>query len=276
MTYLVAAVAITAAWLIAVSGRAEAQTIEFLLGASSHVTAKDRSSRAEELHGKFDLTVMPIPDAHTVEAVTGILWHSKSFRISGTGFLERLGRNKISMVLDANVNGQPVLLTSTSHPTERNGRLRLSLTTAPESPIALSIELHAFANTTDAPDADGDGIPDFLDLCPNKAERIQKDSDLDGVGDACDECPDTLLGSPALANGCSLVQACPCNGPAPDRPWANQRAYLKCVGRALKKLVNAEEMTRAQARSIVQAAVRSKCGTPLIAMLAAPMRPPMR
>ncbi len=36
------------------------------------------------------------------------------------------------------------------------------------------------------PDADGDGITDGLDNCPNDPNPDQKDSDLDGSGDVCD------------------------------------------------------------------------------------------
>jgi subtilisin family serine protease len=38
-------------------------------------------------------------------------------------------------------------------------------------------------------DADGDGVGDVCDVCPNKA-GAQTDTDNDGVGDACDNCPE--------------------------------------------------------------------------------------
>lgn len=38
------------------------------------------------------------------------------------------------------------------------------------------------------PDADGDGVPDVDDNCPQTANPDQADTDGDGVGDACDNC----------------------------------------------------------------------------------------
>ena len=38
-------------------------------------------------------------------------------------------------------------------------------------------------------DRDGDGVPDESDLCPDLADKDQRDYDRDGFGDACDKCP---------------------------------------------------------------------------------------
>ena len=40
-----------------------------------------------------------------------------------------------------------------------------------------------------APDADGDGVPDSSDNCPNVSNTTQTDTDGDGTGDACDGTP---------------------------------------------------------------------------------------
>ncbi|MEM7246104.1 MAG: thrombospondin type 3 repeat-containing protein [Acidobacteriota bacterium] len=47
--------------------------------------------------------------------------------------------------------------------------------------------VHVFEAVID--DADGDGLPDEEDNCPDEVNADQADLDADGVGDACDNCP---------------------------------------------------------------------------------------
>jgi len=66
-------------------------------------------------------------------------------------------------------------------------------------------------------DADGDGVPDYRDKCPNtpKGAKVDEngceiqtatgDSDGDGVADSQDKCPDTPKGTKVDQNGCPLV-----------------------------------------------------------------------
>jgi parallel beta-helix repeat protein len=51
-------------------------------------------------------------------------------------------------------------------------------------------------------DADGDGIPDSSDNCPNDYNPDQKDTDHDGAGNACDplQCGDTIYEDTTLTN----------------------------------------------------------------------------
>ena len=61
------------------------------------------------------------------------------------------------------------------------------------------------------PDADKDGVPDKVDICPGTAEGakvgddgcpVDKDTDMDGVPDAADKCAGTPQGAVVDATGC--------------------------------------------------------------------------
>ena len=65
-------------------------------------------------------------------------------------------------------------------------------------------------------DTDGDGVPDYLDKCPDTphgvavdANGCPKDTDGDGVPDYLDKCPDTPHGQSVNADGCSTAQLAP-------------------------------------------------------------------
>ncbi|WP_428310762.1 OmpA family protein [Hydrocarboniphaga sp.] len=60
-------------------------------------------------------------------------------------------------------------------------------------------------------DADGDGVADYLDKCPNtprgapvNAQGCPVDSDGDGVADYLDKCPNTPRGATVDASGCPI------------------------------------------------------------------------
>jgi len=60
-------------------------------------------------------------------------------------------------------------------------------------------------------DSDGDGVTDDMDNCPNTPQGVQVDakgcaldSDGDGVADAMDKCPGTPKGASVDARGCAL------------------------------------------------------------------------
>ncbi len=89
----------------------------------------------------------------------------------------------------------------------------------------------------DAADADGDGIADSCDNCPDDANPGQEDADGDGAGDACDpcpldaendadadgfcadvdNCPDVSNPDQADEDGDGVGDACDVGGPPPDR-----------------------------------------------------------
>jgi len=76
----------------------------------------------------------------------------------------------------------------------------------PNTPAGVSVD------TRGCPlDADGDGVPDYLDKCPNtpkgapvNAQGCPVDSDGDGVADYLDKCPNTPKGATVDASGCPL------------------------------------------------------------------------
>jgi OOP family OmpA-OmpF porin len=75
-------------------------------------------------------------------------------------------------------------------------------------------------------DADGDGVVDRLDNCPDTAAgtavnetgcAVVKDSDGDGIPDDKDQCPDTAAGTTVNETGCApKVEGC--RAPAPGEP----------------------------------------------------------
>ena len=83
---------------------------------------------------------------------------------------------------------------------------------------------------------------DDADNCPLDPNPDQADADGDGTGDACDQtmptstttacrtvptsCLPTPSGQVVNAEGCSIAQICPCDG-----PWQNRAAYVACVAR---------------------------------------------
>jgi hypothetical protein len=70
-------------------------------------------------------------------------------------------------------------------------RGKVTATFASASPQPTGSELAFQVYSAEAPnfaDADGDGVPDGEDNCPNVSNPEQLDSDFDGLGDACDNC----------------------------------------------------------------------------------------
>jgi len=74
-----------------------------------------------------------------------------------------------------------------------------------------SLGLSVFAGGGRPSDADGDGVPDKRDACPNTphgatvdSRGCPSDADRDGVPDGLDQCPNTPPGATADAAGCPL------------------------------------------------------------------------
>ena len=75
----------------------------------------------------------------------------------------------------------------------------------------VSVGLRYVTSPIAEPDADGDGVPDRLDRCPNTESGVSVneqgcpiDSDGDGVPDLRDKCPNTPAGTSVGPDGCPL------------------------------------------------------------------------
>src|SRR6266705_3953791 len=87
-------------------------------------------------------------------------------------------------------------------------------------------------------DADGDGVPDSLDLCPG-----------------------TPAGAIVDANGCSINQLAPCSGPASGGTWKNHGQYVSAVAHAAGAFLGQDLISADQAEEIVSQAAQSNCGS---------------
>jgi len=87
------------------------------------------------------------------------------------------------------------------------------------------------------------------------------DQDFDGVPDSADACPSTPLCSIVDANGCSIDQLAPCQGPASGGTWKNHGQYVSSVAKAVNALLAQGAINETQAEAIVTAAAQSNCGS---------------
>lgn len=120
------------------------------------------------------------------------------------------------------------------------------------------------------PDTDGDGFTDYEEwlagtdpLDPN--DFPVTDADGDGVADTDDLCPNTPEGALVDQFGCSGVQnvanACDCDGNN-GSPWRNHGQYVSCVAHAKNTEVNNGLLTEEEGSALVSAAGQSECGKP--------------
>lgn len=88
----------------------------------------------------------------------------------------------------------------------------------------------------------------------------ETDADGDGVADSLDACPDTVAGAIVDANGCSIEQLAPCSGPASGGTWKNHGQYVSSVGQVAEAFLAVGLITEDQANDIVSQAAQSNCG----------------
>ena len=87
------------------------------------------------------------------------------------------------------------------------------------------------------------------------------DPDGDGVEDPIDLCPDTEPGAPTDLDGCSVAQHCPCSG-SPESGWRNHGQYMACVNRAVARILEQRNYSKARLIDLKPAAARASCGKP--------------
>ncbi len=88
----------------------------------------------------------------------------------------------------------------------------------------------------------------------------ETDEDGDGVPDSLDLCPGTPAGAIVDANGCSIDQLAPCNGPISGGTWKNHGQYVSAVAQAAEAFLAQGLISPAQADEIVAQAAQSNCG----------------
>lgn len=256
----------------AAPGSAHARTVHYVLTAESRLTVfcegcDPNQVTTEPLGGSFDVTEMPVSSDYSIAALTGLHLYSDNNIVNGSGFLQYLGADRMAMVIDAKLNGDAVLLTSGRRQPSRASEIHMQLTSPSGAQSGVRVTIVAQPLSTDEADADGDGVPDDNDNCPQVANASQVDSDGDGVGDACDACAATSSADTVLADGCSLGQKCPCDGPRDDRQWESQRDYVQCIARELKVLRRQRHLNKSEIRLLLQDAVHSGCGRRVLAQL---------
>lgn len=261
--------AVLATLLVCCTSVASAGTRHYVLTPGSSITSfcpacGDTAPKPEPLMGGFDVTLLPVSSAFDIAAVTAVSLTSETFTVNGHGFLQRIGTDGQAMVLEAEVNGNKLLLTSGRRQHARADGLTIILSSRTASHTYVLV-LSATVLDDDPPDADNDTIPDARDNCPTVPNTDQADADGDHVGDACDECADTTSQTLVNQQGCTIAQLCPCDARASGTHWENPNEYLRCVARATRILRREGQISRADSLRILRRASRSGCGRTVVA-----------
>ena len=88
-----------------------------------------------------------------------------------------------------------------------------------------------------------------------RGQILPVDSDHDGVPDYRDLCPDTPPGAIVNADGCSIDQLCPCDG-----PWKNHGEYVNALKDVSATFLQAGLITEEERQALVRQAAASDCG----------------
>lgn len=247
-----------------------ADTRHYILSPQSSITSTCSDCATpvpalEQLTGSFDVTVLPLSTVNDIAAVTSVKLASRHFAVSGNGFLQRFGRDRQAMVLDARVNDAPVWLTSGRRQYADATNITLTLSSSSRTGATYQLVISAVPVDEQPQDADADGVPDTQDSCPTVANPEQTDGDGDGVGDGCDRCPDTPIASPVTESGCGVEQLCPCEESMSGEAWQGQKDYLRCVVQAVRELYRDGQISKRERRNILRRAATSSCGRTVVA-----------
>jgi hypothetical protein len=88
----------------------------------------------------------------------------------------------------------------------------------------------------------------------------ETDTDLDGIADSADQCPGTPAGAIVDADGCSIDQLVPCDGPASGGSWKNHGQYVSAVAQVVNEFLAEGLITEDEADQIMGQAAESRCG----------------
>ena len=86
------------------------------------------------------------------------------------------------------------------------------------------------------------------------------DADADNVPDEIDQCPDTAPDAVVNAQGCSLDQLVPCEGPASGGTWKNHGEYVSTFTQAANQFAAQGLISRREKGQLTSQAARSDCG----------------
>ena len=100
----------------------------------------------------------------------------------------------------------------------------------------------------------------------------ETDADGDGVGDSQDACPNTPPGPVVNADGCSIDQLVPCAGPAAGGPWTNHGEDVSGTAHVADTVVAAGLITEDETDATAGAAGQSTCGAGGRSAVVAPPR----
>jgi len=88
----------------------------------------------------------------------------------------------------------------------------------------------------------------------------ETDEDADGVPDSLDQCPGTPPGAIVNADGCSIDQLVPCEGPASGGKWKNHGQYVSSIAHVTQEFRAEGLIDEDQSADIISDAARSGCG----------------